>query len=105
MPLGRTVGFKANGAVSNLLIGPAGMTRLSRELASGRYDVAHIHEPVAPMVGWVATLPLGVPLVGTFHSYSTKRLAERGLQQLRRHPGAEPAARARGRLGGRQVDR
>ncbi len=50
------------------------MTRLSRELGSGRYDVAHIHEPVAPMVGWVATLPFGVPLVGTFHSYSTKRL-------------------------------
>ncbi len=74
VPLGRTIGFSANGAVSNLLIGPSGMARLSRELASGRYDVAHIHEPVAPMVGWVATLPLGVPLVGTFHSYSTKRL-------------------------------
>jgi phosphatidylinositol alpha-mannosyltransferase len=74
LPLGRTVGFHANGAVSNLLIGPAGMARLSRELGSGRYDIAHIHEPVAPMVGWVATLPFGVPLVGTFHSYSTKRL-------------------------------
>ena len=74
VPLGRTVGFKANGAVSNLLIGPNGMARLSRELANGRYDVAHIHEPVAPMVGWVTTLPFGVPLVGTFHSYSTKRL-------------------------------
>ncbi|MDE3132287.1 MAG: glycosyltransferase family 4 protein, partial [Acidobacteriota bacterium] len=74
VPLGRTVGFRANGAVSNLLIGPAGMMRLSRELAGGGYDVAHIHEPVAPMVGWVATLPFGVPLVGTFHSYSTKRL-------------------------------
>ncbi|MDE3133793.1 MAG: glycosyltransferase family 4 protein, partial [Acidobacteriota bacterium] len=74
VPLGRTVGFKANGAVSNLLIGPNGMARLARELASGRYDVAHIHEPVAPMVGWVATLPFGLPLVGTFHSYSTKLL-------------------------------
>jgi phosphatidyl-myo-inositol alpha-mannosyltransferase len=74
VPLGRTVGFHANGAVSNLLVGPAGMTRLSRELSSGRYDVAHLHEPVAPMVGWVATLPFGVPLVGTFHSYSTKLL-------------------------------
>jgi phosphatidyl-myo-inositol alpha-mannosyltransferase len=74
VPLGRTVGFRANGAVSNLLIGPAGMTRLSRELSSGRYDVAHLHEPIAPMVGWVATLPFGVPLVGTFHSYSAKWL-------------------------------
>jgi phosphatidylinositol alpha-mannosyltransferase len=74
VPLGRTVGFKANGAVSNLLMGPNGMAKLSRELLNGRYDVAHVHEPVAPMVGWVATLPFGVPLVGTFHSYSTKRL-------------------------------
>src|SRR5487761_1128870 len=74
VPLGRTVGFKANGAVSNLLIGPNGMARLSHELSNGNYDVAHIHEPVAPMIGWVSTLPFGVPLVGTFHSYSTKRL-------------------------------
>lgn len=74
VPLGRTVGFHANGAVSNLSIGAGGIARLSRELASGRYDVAHIHEPVAPMVGWVATLPFGVPLVGTFHSYSTRLL-------------------------------
>jgi phosphatidylinositol alpha-mannosyltransferase len=74
VPLGRTVGFKANGAVSNLLFGPNGMAKLARELTSGRYDVVHIHEPVAPMVGWVATLPFGVPLVGTFHSYSTSRL-------------------------------
>ncbi len=26
------------------------------------------------MIGWTATLPFGVPLVGTFHSYSTKRV-------------------------------
>lgn len=74
VPLGRTIGFHANGAVSNISIGAGGIARLSRELASGRYDVAHIHEPVAPMVGWVATLPFGVPLVGTFHSYSTRLL-------------------------------
>jgi phosphatidyl-myo-inositol alpha-mannosyltransferase len=72
--LGRTVGFRANGAVSNISFGPGGMAKLSRELSTGGYDVAHIHEPVAPMVGWTATLPFGVPLVGTFHSYSTKRL-------------------------------
>ena len=72
--LGRTVGFRANGAVSNISFGPGGMAKLSHELSTGGYDVAHIHEPVAPMVGWTATLPFGVPLVGTFHSYSTKRL-------------------------------
>jgi phosphatidylinositol alpha-mannosyltransferase len=72
--LGRTIGFHANGAVSNISFGPGGMAKLSHELSTGGYDVAHIHEPVAPMLGWTATLPFGVPLVGTFHSYSTKRL-------------------------------
>jgi phosphatidylinositol alpha-mannosyltransferase len=74
IPLGRTVGVGANGAVSNLSFGPGGVARLSREVATGGYDVVHIHEPVAPMAGWVATLPFGVPLVGTFHSYSAKWL-------------------------------
>jgi phosphatidyl-myo-inositol alpha-mannosyltransferase len=72
--LGRTVGFHANGAVSNLSVGPTAIATLAHELSSGRYDVAHLHEPVAPLIGWTATLPFGVPLVGTFHSYSAKRL-------------------------------
>src|SRR5580693_421030 len=44
--LGRTVGFKANGAVSNLSISPQGVIRLQRELRTGGYDVVHVHEPV-----------------------------------------------------------
>jgi phosphatidylinositol alpha-mannosyltransferase len=74
VPLGRTLGFHANGAVSNLSVSPGAIAALGRELTSGHYDVAHVHEPIAPMLGWSATLPFGVPLVGTFHSYSTKRL-------------------------------
>jgi phosphatidylinositol alpha-mannosyltransferase len=74
VPLGRTVGFKANGSVSNLSISPAAAARLSHELRTGRYDVAHIHEPVAPLIGWVAAAVPNLPLVGTFHSYSTKWL-------------------------------
>ncbi|MGC9219938.1 MAG: lysylphosphatidylglycerol synthase domain-containing protein [Solirubrobacteraceae bacterium] len=74
IPLGRTVGFKANGAVSNLSLSAPAMVKLARELSAGRYDVAHIHEPIAPLVGWTATLPYGMPLVGTFHTYSVKRV-------------------------------
>jgi phosphatidyl-myo-inositol alpha-mannosyltransferase len=72
--LGRTIGFKANGAVSNLSISPGGLTKLTRELRTGGYDVAHLHEPVAPLVGWVTARQPNLPLVGTFHSYSTKWL-------------------------------
>ncbi|HWF55060.1 MAG TPA: glycosyltransferase [Solirubrobacteraceae bacterium] len=72
--LGRTVGFKANGAVSNLSITPYGVSVLHNELRTGGYDVVHIHEPIAPVVGWVTADWAKLPLVGTFHSYSTKRL-------------------------------
>ncbi len=68
--LGRTVGFKANGAVSNLTISTHGVAALHHELRTGGYDVVHVHEPVAPLAGWVATDWTRLPLVGTFHSYS-----------------------------------
>src|SRR3954463_1151884 len=72
VPLGRTVGFGANGAVSNLSAFPEGPLALRRELRSGGYDVVHVHEPLAPLVGWDAMVFPGAPVVGTFHAYSTK---------------------------------
>jgi phosphatidylinositol alpha-mannosyltransferase len=73
--LGRTVGLPANGAVSNLSAFPEAVATLRRELRSGRYDVAHIHEPVAPIVCWDALCcASGLPLVGTFHTYSDNAL-------------------------------
>src|SRR5947209_6732057 len=72
--LGRTVGFKANGAVSNLSITPYGVATMHHELRTGGYDVVHVHEPVAPLTGWLATDWTRLPLVGTFHSYSNKWL-------------------------------
>ncbi|MHB1572149.1 MAG: glycosyltransferase family 4 protein, partial [Solirubrobacteraceae bacterium] len=79
--LGRTVGFKANGSVSNLTVTPQGAAALRRELRSGRYDVVHVHEPVAPLAGWVALEFSKLPLVGTFHSYSEGVVAN-GLGNL-----------------------
>ncbi len=72
VPLGRTVGVGANGAVSNLSIFPEGPNSLRRELRSGNYDVIHVHEPLAPIIGWDAMVFRGAPVVGTFHAYSTK---------------------------------
>jgi phosphatidylinositol alpha-mannosyltransferase len=75
VPLGRTVGFKANGAVSNLSITPYGVATLHKELRSGKFDVVHVHEPVAPLTGWVASDWTRLPLVGTFHSFSESRFS------------------------------
>src|SRR5438270_4825278 len=73
--LGRTVGFKANGAVSNLSITPYGVATMHHELRTGRYDVVHIHEPIAPVISWVATDWTRLPLVGTFHTYNENRFS------------------------------
>ena len=72
VPLGRTIGLPANGAVSNISVFPEGIFRLRTELARGGFDVVHLQEPVGPTLCWDAlTYARGVPLVGTFHTYST----------------------------------
>ncbi|HEY2537138.1 MAG TPA: lysylphosphatidylglycerol synthase domain-containing protein [Solirubrobacteraceae bacterium] len=69
--LGRTFGLPANGAVSNITGSPHAIFTLRRELREGGYDVAHVHEPIVPVICWDALLSAGdLPLVGTFHTYS-----------------------------------
>jgi phosphatidyl-myo-inositol alpha-mannosyltransferase len=72
IPLGRTFGLPMNGAVTNLT-GPLGETIgvLRRELQNGNYDVVHVHEPNVPVVSWYTAAAARVPVVGTFHTYST----------------------------------
>jgi phosphatidyl-myo-inositol alpha-mannosyltransferase len=70
VPLGRSVGFPANGAVSNLAVTPYAVATMRRELRTGRFDVVHIHEPVAPTLGWDALASTPAPQVGTFHCFS-----------------------------------
>ena len=91
IPLGRTIGIGANGAVSNLVPFPDAVTKMRRELHDGDFDVVHVHEPVAPAIGWDAMFSTEAPLVGTFHAYSTKAIpnhiaslagARRGFNKL-----------------------
>jgi len=75
VPMGRTASFGANGAVSNIAPFPAGgMIAPRRAVREGEFDVIHVHEPLAPLVGWNAVLGAKTPVVGTFHAYSTKPL-------------------------------
>ncbi len=78
--LGRTIGLPANGAVSNIALAPSGVLALRCALREGDYDVAHIHEPIVPFLGWdiLAHAPEGLPLVGTFHAYSTNPITNGG---------------------------
>src|SRR4029453_2102606 len=81
VPLGRTGGMPLNGAMSNLAITPHSVTPLNRELGTGGYDVVHVHEPVAPWVGYGALDFRGAPLVGTFHAFSENPVSN-GLGNL-----------------------
>ena len=74
-PLGRTIGFPANGAVSNCAPPAAALSELRRALAEERYDIVHVHEPVAPVVGWDVLASSPAPLVGTFHCFSESRIS------------------------------
>jgi phosphatidyl-myo-inositol alpha-mannosyltransferase len=74
IPLGPTIGWPSNGAVSNLAHTPFAIATLRRELRAGRFDVVHVHEPVAPVVAWDALTSTDAPLVATFHCYSEAKL-------------------------------
>jgi phosphatidylinositol alpha-mannosyltransferase len=106
VPLGRTVGIGANGAVSNLCVFPEGVIRMRRELRAFRPDVVHVHEPPAFLLGSDACTFRGAPVVGTFHAYSTKALpnwagvvcgARRTFNQLTRRIAVSEAAAWTGR--------
>ncbi|MCW2990086.1 MAG: glycosyltransferase, partial [Solirubrobacterales bacterium] len=88
VPLGRTIGFKSNGSISNMASFPTTVGLLRTELARGDYDVVHIHEPVTPLVSWDAMGSAAVlPLVGTFHTYATSvgpQLIANGMGARRR---------------------
>jgi phosphatidylinositol alpha-mannosyltransferase len=71
VPLGRTVGIPANGAVSNISLSTHAIGVLDRELRSGGYDVVHVHEPNAAAPPVFTTESARLPIVGTFHTYSS----------------------------------
>jgi phosphatidylinositol alpha-mannosyltransferase len=77
VPLGRTLGIGANGAVSNLSLFPSSVTRMRRELRAFSPDVVHVHSPEVPLISADAVSYRDAPVVGTFHSYSTKGLPNR----------------------------
>ena len=79
--LGRTIGLPFNGAVSNLALTPFSAATLRRELRAGAFDVVHVHEPIAPVPGWLALAVADSPLVGTFHTY-TEHVAAHAVAAL-----------------------
>ena len=106
IPLGGTIGLPFNGAVSRLALTPFAASTLRRELRAGGFDVVHVHEPVAPLPGWLSVGVADAPLVGTFHTYSNHVLphavaalwgSRRNLNRLRVRIAVSEAAAWTGR--------
>ncbi len=90
--LGRSVGLRANGSVAPVALGPGAALRAVRTVRDGRFDVVHLHEPLAPGPGYACLLAAGPPKVGTFHRAGPS-VAYRLLGPVARRLAARLAAR------------
>jgi phosphatidyl-myo-inositol alpha-mannosyltransferase len=68
IPLGRSVVVPGNGALSNLVLSPRAVPQMRRAFARERFDLIHVHEPLAPMLSPAALALWDGPSVATFHA-------------------------------------
>jgi phosphatidylinositol alpha-mannosyltransferase len=68
IPVGRTVIAPAAHSLSNIVLTPQSMRRIKRAFLRERFDVVHVHEPVAPIVSAYALAAAPCPIVSTCHS-------------------------------------
>ncbi len=71
--IGRPVGLRSNGSVAPVAPWPTAAARAERFVRRGGFDVAHVHEPLAPMAAYGLVLAGAVPLVGTYHRAGVSR--------------------------------
>ena len=64
--LGRAVSITIGGTASGLGVDPRAFAAVTR-MAHGSFDIIHVHEPLTPLVPWLAVAAARRPLVGTFH--------------------------------------
>lgn len=67
-PLGNSLPTSANGSIAPLAPDPAALFRTLQALSSERFDVLHLHEPMAPGPTLTAAVTHRYPTVGTFHA-------------------------------------
>jgi phosphatidylinositol alpha-mannosyltransferase len=68
LPVGRSVIVPANASLPNIILSPPAMLRMRRILARERFDVVHVHEPLAPILSAFALAVAECPVVATCHS-------------------------------------
>jgi phosphatidylinositol alpha-mannosyltransferase len=68
LPVGRSVIVPANASLPNIVLSPPAMLRMRRAWGRERFDVVHVHEPLAPVLSAFALATAPCPLVATCHS-------------------------------------
>jgi phosphatidylinositol alpha-mannosyltransferase len=68
IPVGRSVIVPANASLPNIVLSPPAMVRMKRTLERERFDVIHVHEPMAPILSVFALLRAECPAVATCHA-------------------------------------
>ena len=76
----------ANGSTCRLALGRGLRSAMRAALRRGRYDIVHLHAPLAPSLPMLAIQEADCPVVGTFHAYHEFSIAyllgRRYFQQL-----------------------
>ncbi len=65
--VGRSVGVRSNGSVAPVSVSPFAAKRAVDAVRTWGADVVHLHEPLAPVLGYGFLLARSWPLVATFH--------------------------------------
>jgi phosphatidylinositol alpha-mannosyltransferase len=68
IPVGRSVIVPANGSLPNIVLSPRAFSRIRRALATERFDVLHLHEPMTPAICTSVLVLARTPMVATFHA-------------------------------------
>ena len=68
IPVGRTIIAPANDSLSNVCLSPQAMLRIRRVFQRERFDVVHVHEPLAPVISAYAVFAADCPVVITSHA-------------------------------------
>jgi len=70
---GHSVGVRSNGSVAPVSLSPRAARGALDAVREWRADVVHLHEPLAPLLGYGFVLARRWPLVATFHRAGTPR--------------------------------
>ncbi|CAB4334228.1 MAG: glycosyltransferase [Actinobacteria bacterium] len=98
---GKPRAVRYNGSVARLSFGPITARKVSRWIDEGKFDILHIHEPLAPSLSVLACWAGKGPIVATWHSsmersrmlLSLSRLAQTAMEKITARIAVSEAAR------------